>query len=94
MRIDCPYCGPRGNEEFSYYGDATRTRPAADADESAFVDYVYLRDNPAGSHRELWFHAAGCHRWLEVERDTRTHLITGVHEVGAKHDANRDGTTR
>ncbi len=25
------------------------------------------------SHREHWFHAAGCQSWLLVERDTRTH---------------------
>ena len=24
MRIPCPYCGERGNEEFSYLGDADR----------------------------------------------------------------------
>jgi sarcosine oxidase subunit delta len=39
---------------------------------------VYLRDNPAGPCRELWFHAAGCHSWLVVERDTRTHEIRSV----------------
>lgn len=94
MRIDCPYCGPRGNEEFSYYGDATRVRPDAATDEAAFADYVYLRDNPAGTHRELWFHAAGCHRWLEVERDTRTHLITAVWEVASGQGAGQDGSGR
>jgi len=39
---------------------------------------VYLRDNPAGPHRELWFHAGGCHDWLIVSRDTRTHEISGA----------------
>ena len=94
MRIPCPYCGPRGNEEFVYYGDATLRRPVrapantgadagADADsaanaERAAYDYVYLRTNPAGRHQELWFHAAGCHAWLVVERDTRTHAIFGA----------------
>ena len=27
MRIPCPYCGPRGDEEFTYLGDATVQRP-------------------------------------------------------------------
>ena len=49
-----------------------------DAGESAFTDYVYLRDNPAGSFREYWYHAQGCRRWLIVERDTRTHEISGA----------------
>ena len=63
MRIACCYCGARGNEEFAYLGDATVVRPDADPslplDEAArqrWHDYVYLRDNPAGPHRELWQH--------------------------------------
>ncbi|MFD1331294.1 sarcosine oxidase subunit delta [Methylopila musalis] len=80
MRIACPYCGLRGVDEFSYLGDATLKRPdpaAANAD-VAFHDYVYLRDNPAGPHRELWQHASGCQSWLVVTRDTRTHEILAV----------------
>jgi heterotetrameric sarcosine oxidase delta subunit len=80
MRIPCPYCGLRSHEEFAYYGDATLHRPdpaAADA-ERTFYEYVYVRDNPAGSHRELWFHQGGCHEWLVVTRDTRTHAIAGA----------------
>ena len=34
--------------------------------------------NPAGPHREFWYHGAGCHAWLVVERDTRTHAIKSV----------------
>ena len=75
MRIPCPYCGPRDLQEFSYHGDATLKRPGA---ESAFHDYVYLRDNPAGPHREYWQHVAGCRSWLVVTRDTRTHEITAA----------------
>ena len=44
----------------------------------AFHDYVYLRDNPAGPHRELWYHGSGCRAWLVVTRDTRTHAILAV----------------
>lgn len=80
MRISCPHCGSRDLREFSYLGDATLTRPdpaAANALEQ-FIDYVYLRDNPAGSHRELWYHGAGCQAWLEVTRDTGTHEISRV----------------
>jgi methylglutamate dehydrogenase subunit B len=78
LRIPCPYCGSRGNEEFSYLGDASVTRPdPADATQ-AFHDYVYLRDNPSGAHRELWYHGGGCRKWLVVTRDTRTHEIGHV----------------
>ncbi len=44
----------------------------------AFFEYQYLRDNPAGSHRELWYHEAGDRSWLVVTRDTLTHEITAV----------------
>ncbi len=80
MLIPCPYCGPRDAQEFAYRGDAKPVRPdpaAPDAD-GLFHDYVYLRDNPAGAHRELWYHAAGCRRWVEVERDTLTHAVAAA----------------
>lgn len=44
----------------------------------AFYDYVYLRDNPAGVHRELWFHEQGDRSWLVVTRNTLTHEILGA----------------
>lgn len=80
MRIKCPYCGERGLAEFTYRGDATVVRPQS-LDSSylrAWVDYVYLRDNPCGPHREYWYHNAGCHTWLTVTRDVRTHDILSI----------------
>ena len=53
-------------------------RPAPDAGPEAWDDYVYLRDNPAGPTRDLWYHEAGCGAWLLVSRDTITHAITGA----------------
>lgn len=78
MRIPCPYCGDRSHDEFSYGGPAGRQRPASPEFGPEWIDYVYLRDNPAGPHRELWYHGSGCRCWLVVERDTRTHAITAV----------------
>ena len=75
--IDCPHCGPRPKEEFGIKG-AVLTRPAPDAGESAWMDYVYLRENPRGAYREYWHHAGGCRRWLVVTRDTATHAVAGV----------------
>jgi sarcosine oxidase subunit delta len=85
MRIHCPHCGLRDIREFTYLGDAVIARPdpgAADATDR-FVAYVYLRDNPAGDHREFWYHGAGCQAWLAVVRDTRTHLISSVRSYKA-----------
>jgi sarcosine oxidase subunit delta len=80
VRIPCPFCGERDLAEFSYFGDAAYSRPAADAPDSdqAFFEAVYLRENPAGPHVELWYHAAGCRSWLRVTRNTRTHEILGA----------------
>jgi sarcosine oxidase subunit delta len=78
MRIPCPHCGTRGNDEFTILGAAGLRRPAPDAPAEAWHDHVHLRDNPAGPHRELWHHTYGCRLWLVVERDTRTHAVLSV----------------
>ena len=90
MRIDCPHCGNRDAREFSYLGDATVTRPDPNAPDALaqFTAYVYLRDNPAGRHRELWYHGSGCQVWLVVTRHTVTHDIESV-EPARKPEAAR-----
>lgn len=81
MLIPHPLLGPRDASEFTYLGDAALlVRPDPDAEDAAeaFYAYGYLRDNPAGLHRELWFHEYGDRSWLVVTRDTTTHEITDV----------------
>jgi heterotetrameric sarcosine oxidase delta subunit len=78
MRISCPFCGDRDTSEFSYLGDALRLRTRGDDAARESYEAVYLRDNPAGRHDELWYHGFGCRSWLKVTRDTRTHEIFGV----------------
>jgi methylglutamate dehydrogenase subunit B len=75
--IDCPHCGPRPKEEFGIKG-AVLPRPEGDAGAAAWMDYVYLRENPRGAYREYWHHAGGCRRWLVVTRDTATHAVSAV----------------
>ena len=82
LLIPCPWCGPRNQVEFTYGGDATLRRPAPDAPESAWIDYVYLRDNPCGPHDELWYHGAGCRSWFKIRRNTRTHDVLASAPVG------------
>ncbi|HEY6484526.1 MAG TPA: sarcosine oxidase subunit delta [Steroidobacteraceae bacterium] len=80
MRIRCPFCGEREHSEFSYLGDGSIERPdplAADA-QAQFIEAVYLRDNPAGPHVELWYHSHGCRSWLRITRNTLTHEILDV----------------
>jgi methylglutamate dehydrogenase subunit B len=78
LLIRCPWCGERAETEFTYGGDATLTRPAADASDQEWTNYVYVRDNPRGPHREYWHHRHGCRQWLRVERDTLSHAIALV----------------
>lgn len=78
--VPCPHCGRRPKEEFTVKG-AALARPAAETDQQAWMDYVYLRDNPRGRYDEYWHHTSGCRRWLVVTRDTATH------EIEASRDA-------
>ena len=78
LLIPCPHCGDRAQVEFAYGGDATRQRPPDGAPDEAWYEYVYLRSNPRGAHREWWLHHAGCGRWIRVTRDTATHAVLGA----------------
>jgi methylglutamate dehydrogenase subunit B len=78
MRITCPYCGSRGIAEFTCQGNTPPPRPADTAPEAAWVDFVYVRDNPRGPVSELWQHVQGCRAWLVVTRDTASHAVLEV----------------
>ncbi|CDX45062.1 Sarcosine oxidase subunit delta [Mesorhizobium sp. ORS 3359] len=87
LRIPCPVCGLRDETEFTYGADATLRRPdMEETDPGVWHDYVFIRDNPQGRHKEYWHHVSGCRQWILVERDTLTHEIFGsslVREVAA-----------
>ena len=81
MIINHPLLGPRDAAEFVYLGDASLiNRPNSQANDAAkqFYEYLYLRDNPAGEMRELWYHEQGDRSWLVVTRNTLTHEISKV----------------
>ena len=81
MIINHPLLGPRDAQEFTYLGDASlidRLDWQADDAAEQFYNYQYLRNNPAGEHRELWFHEGGDRSWLVVTRNTVTHEISNV----------------
>ncbi|MFQ5621776.1 MAG: sarcosine oxidase subunit delta [Paracoccaceae bacterium] len=81
MIIDHPLLGPRDAAEFVCLGDASLIDRPDWQDENAaekYYEYLYLRDNPAGPHRELWYHEQGDRSWLVVTRNTLTHEITRV----------------
>ena len=80
MIINHPLLGPRDAAEFVVLGDACLIdRP--DGKDAAFEDmhdYAYVRDNPAGEHRELWYHEQGDRSWLVVTRCTLSHDVIKV----------------
>jgi len=80
MRIPCAYCGPRDSSEFLFLRNANyRLTDLKEPDAlKSTVEMVYLRENPAGRHEELWYHQHGCRSWLRVTRDTRTHEVNAV----------------
>ncbi len=81
MIINHPLLGPRDAQEFIYFGDASLiNRPDGQADNAVelFYEYLHVRDNPAGEHRELWYHEHGDRSWLVVTRNTLTHEISNV----------------
>ena len=81
MIINHPLLGPRDAADFVYLGDASLIeRPDADAEDAMekFYEYQFLRDNPDGVHRELWYHEHGDRSWLVVTRNTATHEILDV----------------
>ena len=83
LLIPCRYCGPREESEFVYGGSAIKF-PVMDASASlkSWHEVIHLRENPAGLLLELWYHDAGCECWMEVIRNTSTHLITEVRLAG------------
>ena len=91
MIIEHPLLGPRDSQEFVYLGDASlldRPNWQAGNAEDIFFNYQYIRDNPAGTHRELWYHEMGDRSWLIVTRDTLSHEILKV-ELAANHAAGK-----
>ncbi|MDN0076385.1 sarcosine oxidase subunit delta [Crenobacter sp. SG2303] len=93
LQITCPWCGLRAESEFSYGGEADIARPSdseALSDE-AWGDYLFMRKNTKGVHKEQWLHASGCRRWFNAERDTVTYQFIRTYPVGASGSGDTHG---
>jgi len=86
LTINCPWCGPRDETEFGFGGEAHRTRPAdpSTLSDAEWAEFLFMRTNPKGLHRERWVHSHGCRRWFNVERHTVTNEITRVYQMGGQ----------
>ena len=83
LLINCPWCGERNETEFSYGGEAGITRPSEpfELSDAEWADYLFMRNNPRGAHKELWNHSQGCRRWFGAVRDTVTYKIASTYEL-------------
>jgi len=79
LLIHCPWCGPRAESEFVCGGEADIPRPLHPEalTDAEWADYLFMRRNTRGRHREHWHHGFGCRRWFVIERNTVTYDITG-----------------
>jgi len=79
LLIECPWCGPRAESEFSCGGEADIARPldTEKLTDKEWGDYLFMRKNPRGVHREQWMHTQGCRRWFMAQRDTVSYAFQG-----------------
>jgi len=92
LRIKCPFCGLRDQDEFQFGGEAhiSRPRDPERASDAEWADYLFYRQNPKGLHFERWVHSFGCRQWFNVARDTVTHEISGVYLMGEPAESQRN----
>jgi sarcosine oxidase subunit delta len=85
LRIPCPYCGIRDQDEFRFGGESRARRPENpdQLSDEEWAEYLFYRDNVKGRHEELWVHSYGCRQWFNVTRDTCTHEIVGSRRLGS-----------
>ena len=79
LLIECPWCGPRAESEFSCGGEGGIMRPLQPESltDKEWGDYLFMRKNPRGMHHEQWLHTQGCRRWFKAQRDTVTYAFQG-----------------
>lgn len=86
IQVPCPWCGKRDVTEFRYGGEAHIARPLnpGTTSEKEWGDYLFFRKNTKGVMRERWYHALGCHRWFNAERDTVSDKFIKSYQMGEK----------
>lgn len=82
----CPFCGSRDETEFHFGGEAGNIRPdGADVTPERWASYLYLRDNPKGTVREVWVHMT-CGEFFVMERDSVNHAVASSTSLdGSEH---------
>ena len=83
LRMSCPWCGPCDEVELRWGGEVPLVRPGPpeQVSDSAWAEYLFMRNNPKGWVRERWVHALGCRQWFLVVRNTVTHEIVATSRI-------------
>ncbi|MDB4881203.1 MAG: soxD 1 [Gemmatimonadetes bacterium] len=94
--IDCPWCGPRGESEFTYGGPPGPAYPddPAALDARAWGSFLFVRENHRGWCRERWVHTAGCGMWLHAIRHTVTYEFAAFYTPEGPVPPMPDGSAR
>ena len=84
LLIECPWCGPREETEFTYGGEAHIVRPPEpmEVSDEEWGQYLFFRKNLRGGHLEQWCHSSGCRRWFNMQRDTLSYGVGRVYRMG------------
>lgn len=91
MKLPCPLCGSRDRREFYYMGtEDYLTRAGEEASLDDLDNQLFLRDNPAGLTRDLWYHEQGCGAWMVVTRNTVSHAVLAAELVAGRNKGAKD----
>jgi sarcosine oxidase, subunit delta len=91
LLVTCPNCGPREVFELRCAGESA-TRPLEPPTQRELNDYLYVRDNEWGFHREWWF-CRVCEEWFVAERHTRTNEVKRTWHTGTASPELREERT-
>jgi sarcosine oxidase, subunit delta len=86
ISIPCPHCGPRNSIEFRHAGDGHPRPDPATTTPAEWRAYLYMRQNARGWTRESWYHAAGCRKFFQLERNTDTEEVRPAEPTPAEAD--------
>ncbi|AVX02599.1 sarcosine oxidase [Maritalea myrionectae] len=85
MMIECPICNEKRPElEFRYAGEAHIARPENPSalSDDEWAKYLFIRNNPRGTHFERWVHAHGCAKFFNAVRDTVSDKFVMTYKCG------------
>ncbi len=85
LLIKCPYCDEdRPELEFHYEGEAHIARPPdpSTLNDEQWAEFLYVRSNSRGPHRERWRHLHGCGRFFNAARNTVTDKFIVTYKQG------------